>query len=96
MPPRLLAAAKRDLQAIVAYYNAEEPGLGNEFWDEVVACLGQIQRNPRAWTDIGSGVRRTITHRFPYGVLFQIRDGKPIVIAVMHLKRHPLAWRSRL
>lgn len=96
MLPRLIAAAKRDVQDIVAYYNAEEPGLGYEFWDEVLACLGQIQRNPRAWTDIGSGVRRSITHRFPYGVLFQIRAGKPIVIAVMHIRRHPNSWRNRL
>ena len=96
MLPRFLAAAKRDVQDIVDYYNAEEPGLGYDFWDEVLACLGQIQRNSQAWTDIGSGVRRCITHRFPYGVLFHIRNGKPTVIAVMHLKRNPQYWRNRL
>jgi len=91
-----LAPAKQDVRDIVTYYNTEEPGLGYEFWDEVLACLRRIQRNPRAWTDIGGGVRRCITHRFPYGILFEIRDGKAIVVAVMHLRRHPQAWRDRL
>lgn len=92
--PRLLAAARRNLRAAIDFYNCENPGLGFEFWREVVACLERIQESPKAWTDIGSGVRRCITHRFPYGVLYVIREGKPIVVAVMHLRRHPDAWRE--
>ena len=93
--PRFLAAARQDVRSAVDFYNAEKPGLGREFWWEIVACLQRIQENPRAWTDIGDGVRRCITHRFPYGVLYMIHDDEPIVVAVMHVRRHPDSWRNR-
>lgn len=92
--PRLLAAARRNARAAIDFCNSKEPGLGYEFWREVVACLERIQENPEAWTDMGSGVRRCLTHWFPYGVLFLVRDGKPIVVAIMDLRRHPDAWRQ--
>lgn len=92
--PRLLATARQDVRGAIDHYNEEEPGLGREFWGEVVACLERIQENPKAWTDLGSGVRRCLTHRFPYGVLYMLRDEKPVVVAVMHVRRHPDSWRD--
>lgn len=96
MIPRLLAAALQDLDQAVTYYEAEEPGLGFNFEEEVFGCIDRICRNPEAWTSISPRTRRCIVHRFPYGVIYSVGREGVTVIAVMHLKRHPDSWRNRL
>lgn len=39
---------------------------------------------------------RCITNRFPYGVLYQVRQEFILVSAIMHLKRDPKKWQERI
>ena len=41
-------------------------------------------------------VRRCLTRRFPYGIIYQIVDHEILIIAVMHLKRRPMYWQNRI
>ena len=34
--------------------------------------------------------------RFPYGLIYHVRDEMLLIVAVMHLHRHPDVWRDRL
>jgi hypothetical protein len=34
--------------------------------------------------------------RFPYGVVYAIRNDEIYLIAVMHLKRRPFYWKKRI
>jgi hypothetical protein len=42
------------------------------------------------------GVRRCLTHTFPYGILYAIEGDFIHVLAVMHCSRKPGYWKDRL
>ena len=96
MSLRILSCAELDFAEAVDYYNDQRPGLGYEFAAEVRATLERIASFPEAWPKLSPRSRRCITNRFPYGVLYQVRQDCVLVVAIMHLKRDPKRWRQRL
>jgi hypothetical protein len=92
---RILSCAEREFVEAVDRYNAERAGLGFEFAEEVKVALARIQSFPDAWPLFSNRSRRCIVSRFPYGILYQIRPDCIQVLAIMHLKRDPSAWRQR-
>ncbi len=93
-----LPPAERELDEAFDYYEAQKPGLGFEFIVEVWAAIKRIERYPEAWQLISRNARRCRTFRFPYGVIYQIRDddSEILIVAISHLHRKPNYWRSRL
>jgi hypothetical protein len=91
-----LAVAESEFFEAVEYYNDQSEGLGYEFAFEVEQALGRIVRYPDAWPKLSKRSRRCRTKRFPYALLYQSRENFILIIAVMHLSRHPDAWKSRL
>jgi toxin ParE1/3/4 len=41
-------------------------------------------------------IRRSLTHFFPYAVLYSIEPEYLLIIAVMHCNREPGYWRHRI
>lgn len=93
---RFLEAARDDLRAAQRYYNRQRPGLGGEFRDEVRAAIERIRSFPTAWHPLTESTRRCLTHRFPYGLIYHVREGEILIIAVAHLHREPTHWTDRL
>ena len=91
-----LEAAGAEYRATVDYYGEENPGLGDEFADEIARTLARIVAFPDAWQKLSRRTRRCRTERFPYGVVYQKRGDLILVVAVMHLKREPGYWGERL
>ena len=75
-------AAEDDLHEAVAWYDAQQPGLGDTFLRFVEATLARVQRLPNAFPTREDGVRSALLRRFPYGVLFRVGDKRIEVIAV--------------
>lgn len=98
MNVEFLEPAKRELYEAIVFYDIQRPGLGKEFAKEVEDTIEKIKQTPEAWTTISSSkrVRRCLTHRFPYGVFYQIRQDTLLVVAVWHHSRRPKAWQNRL
>ena len=90
----VLSSAERELRHAVDYYNREGPGLGYELAAEVKSVFDRILAFPEAWPQFSARTRRCIVNRFPYGVIYQIRDRKILVVAIMHLRRDPAPWRD--
>lgn len=74
MKIRILSCAEQELADAVDYYNEQCPGLGFEFAAEVKRALTRILSFPEAWPPLSARSRRCMTDRFPYGVLYQIRE----------------------
>ena len=91
-----LEPAQVELEEEVKYYNEQRVGLGYEFATEVAATISRILRYPEAWTKLSKRTRRCRTKRFPYGVIYQIRDDRILIVAVGHLRRKPFYWRNRV
>jgi mRNA-degrading endonuclease RelE of RelBE toxin-antitoxin system len=41
-------------------------------------------------------LRRCQVHRFPYRIIYEVRDDFVIIVAIQHHRRKPESWRTRL
>ena len=80
----------------IDYYEECEDGLGYDFSIEIYSTIQNILDYPAAWPVLEGDVRRCLTNRFPYGVLYSIESDMLFILAVMHLHRDPDYWKHRL
>ena len=96
MKIRIISCAEQEFVAAVNYYNEQCPGLGYEFAAEVKNTLNRILEFPEAWPKLSDRARRCITNKFPFGIIYQIRQDCILVVAIMHMKRNPVLWQDRI
>jgi toxin ParE2 len=96
MKINFLEIAQIELDDAIEYYNYEVPGLGDAFLTEVLNVLDRIGEFPKAWHPCSKRTRRCRTRRFPYGVIYQIREQEILVVAIAHLHRKPDYWKDRI
>jgi toxin ParE1/3/4 len=80
------------------WYEERSDNLGREFLDQVDRAIETVRDSPDIWPfhDEDRQIRRYLVHRFPYGVVYKIRNQTIQIIAVMHLRRHPDYWKGRV
>jgi toxin ParE1/3/4 len=78
-----------------SYYEAQQADLGKRFLASVQDAINGILINPRLYPVVDLDVRRCLTKVFPFGVLFRIEPDEIVIVAVMHLARHPDYWKHR-
>ena len=93
---RFTSAALSELREATLYYEQQEKGLGVKFLDEIDATVDRVQRFPHAWHPVSARSRRCRTHRFPFGLLYQVRSDEILITAVMDLRRDPQRWKELL
>jgi plasmid stabilization system protein ParE len=96
MKVRFLDPAEDEFREAIAYYNDQSEGLGFEFAAEVARTIERILQFPEAWTPLSKRTRRCRTNRFPYGIIYQVREDLILIVSVMNLYRDPDSWKSRL
>lgn len=97
MKHRFLNIAEVEMFEAALYFESESKGLGFEFLEEADHCIEQIKSFPHAWPEVRPGIRKHLTRRFPYSLLYSIRENNTIlIIAVMHCKKIPEYWIDRL
>lgn len=92
---QIRAEAEREVEDTALWYEARRSGLGVQFVDELDRVFDRIRDTPRQFPLVGDQCRRGLLRRFPYGVYFLLEDEVAIVIAVLHMHRHPESRRSR-
>lgn len=95
MNPLFHPEAEAELNAAIDWYEEREPGLGLDFAAEVRAAIERAMQLPDAWSELAPGIRKVLTHRFPYGVLYPQAGTRLHVLAVRHLARQPGYWQGR-
>lgn len=93
---RFLEVAEIELDEAIQYYNDKALGLGDDFLTEVLKALNRITRFPESWHPCSKRTRRCQTRRFPYGIIYQIRQDEILVIAIADLHRKPGYWDNRV
>jgi len=91
-----LEPAQEEMADAAEYYEFQASGLGNDFLEEIEFVIERIRRNPNSGRILRGRVRRRITRRFPFGVLYIEDEKEIVVVAVMHLKRRPDYWTKRI
>ncbi|MHB8512469.1 MAG: type II toxin-antitoxin system RelE/ParE family toxin [Actinomycetota bacterium] len=84
-----------EVRAVHDWYERQSPGVGRAFLDELALAEKAISRSPVAFKVMRRGTRRYFLRRFPYQLLFTIRDDVIVVVACLHARRSPRAARRR-
>lgn len=95
MKIRILACAEQEAADAVDYYNGLYPPFGHEFAEELKNTLSRIETYPNAWPLLSQRARRCIMNKFPYSLIYQVRQDYILVLAIMHMKRDPKSWQAR-
>lgn len=90
------AEADDDMAEAYAWYEAREPGLGEEFLRCVEARLRTIQRHPELYRVAVDEFRRAYVRRFPYEIFYEPTRERIVVYSVFHCSQDPAKWRKRL
>ena len=87
--------AEVEFNASVDYYEACQTHLGLEFAREVYKTIQTILKFPNAWQKLDGDIRRCLTNRFPFGIIYYQKENEIIILAVMQLQRKPNYWKIR-
>jgi plasmid stabilization system protein ParE len=87
--------AEDELNEAAAFYARARPGLGDAFLAEVYRAVAAMGASPLAGTAVENDVRWWLVRRFPYSVLYRVRDDHIRILAIAHQKRRPFYWRGR-
>jgi plasmid stabilization system protein ParE len=94
-PLSIRSEAEAEIQEAYDWYEAQRPGLGDEFLAAVRQALAAVERSPRQYPIVRGKVRRALLSHFPYSVLYLAEPENTVVIACFHGKRDPRRWYSR-
>ena len=91
--------AEDDILEAARWYDAQQPGLGDEFIDEILAAFDALAEDPlyQLRQHPTKNIRWRYAKRFPYRVVYDVveQDKLVIIAAVLHAFRHDRAWRNR-
>jgi plasmid stabilization system protein ParE len=91
-----LPDAELEIADAVDYYERQQHGLGLAFLDELDHGYRTILEAPERWPRQSPRVRQYRLGRFPYGIIYEVRETLVLIVAVKHASRHPGYWRRRL
>lgn len=87
--------AELDIESSALWYEGQQSGLGNRFLNGLREVLDRVVASPHQFPQVKTGVRRALLLHFPYGIYFVAETDRVVVLAVLHLHRHPDTWRRR-
>lgn len=96
MEIRLLKSAQTELDDGIDWYEEQLSGLGDEFLNEILQTFKRIRVNPYGWTEFSKRTRRCLVHKFPYGIIYQIRENELLILAIAHQHRELVYWKDRM
>jgi plasmid stabilization system protein ParE len=91
---RFLDDARTELYEAQEHYDRCEPGLGDAFCEAVVQAVEEIVSDPERSPHLSRQARRFLLKRFPYSLIYQVRDTEILILSVFHLSRRPGSWRK--
>ena len=96
--PLLIVRPRAEEEIVEAFrwYEEKSEGLGSEFMRALDAALSSIQRNPNAYAVFHRGARKALLRRFPYNVVYVVRDDILLVVGCYHAARSPQDLNDRL
>ncbi len=95
-PVRLSTEADVELAETAGFYDERQGGLGAAFISEFVKATQLIQQFPSLGRPIGTRMRRVLTNRFPYAIVYLEYRDEFLVVAIAHTSRKPGYWKSRM
>ena len=83
----LLPEAITEMQKAFEWYEQQKAGLGFEFIEEAEDGFERLCRNPHHYSAINQNYRKLRIKRFPYLIVYEIEEGKVVIIAVKGVRQ---------
>jgi toxin ParE1/3/4 len=85
-----------EARAARRWYAERDPDAGAAFMTALDSAVALIAKTPNMWPMFEAETRRYLVKNFPYSLIYRRQATKIEVVAVMHSRRRPGYWRSRL
>ena len=94
----ILDKAEEDIDSAYLWYEFEQIGLGDTFYNNIRDGINFIAQNPFTSREIYKGIRRYVVRKFPYGIYYQVDFAlsEVKIIGIVHFKRSSKIWKKRL
>lgn len=87
--------AVEELIEAAQFYESRQDGLGIKFLNAVEDVLSSVRTNPLMWKPDRLGRRKYRIWKFPYLLIYKVRESRVYILAVAHTSRKPGYWKSR-
>ena len=93
-----LDEAENDLDESYVWYEIQKINLGDEFIININQSVNNISENPFHCEEVYKNIRKKIVSKFPFLIYYYIEQEKKEIkiIAVLHAKRNPKIWKTRI
>ena len=89
-------AAEAEYLESIAYFEFKQAGLGASFLYEFESKMDSICSSPKQYQiEAPPDIRRAQMIRFPYTVIYRIKQDAIQILAIAHHRRRPLYWLGR-
>jgi plasmid stabilization system protein ParE len=67
-----------------------------DFIDTIESSIFRIVGAPERWPAVEGQVRRYLTPKFSYAILYRVYSDRIVIAAIMSCRRDPNYWKERL
>lgn len=92
----VLTPAKQELINAIDFYNEKNPHSGYKLLIDFEKTVERIIQNPEAWHPLTKNTRRCLLSKYPYGIIYQIREHIIYIVVFMNMKRKPDYWKKMI
>jgi plasmid stabilization system protein ParE len=93
---RFHPAAAQEVESTYGWYAARSPEAAHGFREELRRAIDAVAASPRTWPRYGGRARRYVFPRYPFSLVYILRNETVEIVAVAHGRRRPGYWRSHL
>jgi plasmid stabilization system protein ParE len=87
--------AVAEAQAAHRWYRECSGQAAAAFLGELDDAIAAVAESPERWPEYAGGTRRYLLKRFPFLLVYRVKNGDVQVLAVAHGRRRPGYWRNR-
>lgn len=88
----VLEAAELDIEGSLRWYRERSRSAADGFRTEVIEAIDRIANAPLAWSTDEDGSHRYVLQRYPFTVIYDVKDKTIEVLAVAHHRKKPGYW----
>jgi len=96
LPVKLHPEALLEAKEARNWYAERSANAALRFISELDRAIEQVAQHPTRWPEHLHGTRRYLLRRFPYLLVYRVRNEVIEVIACQHGRRRPGYWRARV
>jgi len=79
----------------VQYYAEQRTEIAQAFINPIEDAIFRIKESAKRYPTIDEDIRRCMTRKFPYEILYTIESDYILILAVMHCSREVGYWKNR-